>query len=395
MRLSTILATVAVTLALALPAAAEIYPRPTVDDMCGSASLIVEGRYEGEGIVRLARTYARPAELPADAETIHVPGLDILRLDVGPIWEEERRTIEPSSVVLFLEPAAGGTWEPLHLIRARSDDSRTAGSAGVVWIAEGRCHGYSQSIRPGPYDLVVRTETTQLWLPADVESLRDAIAVGLRGAETWRQALALPDATERAERLAGYLAPETSPDGERTTRLYAVKEPLAACGADAVAPLQAVLRKRPPVGWLTVAVETAGLLGRAAAPLVADIAPHVTSENGGLAQAAIGALGRSGSADALPALRSCLDDERFWVVEVTAKSLARLGDRASFDRIAARLPETPQADRAGLVSDVLLHLDALDPERARPLLDRYIEMPEMRSTVRFLRSVRAGAYRPK
>ncbi len=391
MRLPDLLVACAAVLALAVPAAAEILPRPSVDRMCQDAELIVEGRHDGRGVVSVTRLYRRPDGLAADTTHLRVPRLTEHALDLGAPWDETS-TLETDHVVLFLSAVEGseGTWEPLHTLRR---DAGRVGSAGTIWIADEHCHAYTQAINPGPYYLF-RVEPTQARrVPMTVAALRTAIEDGLRRAATWRETLALPDRVERAKRLAAYLDARSSPDGELDTRLYDVRAALAPLGADAVEPLRRVLAAKPGDWRLSVALDVVGDLGALAEPLLPVVIPLAASDNDSVLQGAMLALGKIGDSRGVPAVAAHLADERFWCVEIAAEALAGMRDVASFDAIAARLPETPDPTRAGPVSDVLRHLDSLDPERARPLLDRYIAMPEMASTVRFLRSVRKGAHR--
>ena len=89
----------------------------------------------------------------------------------------------------------------------------------------------------------------------------------------------------------------------------------------------------------------------------------------------LSALRTAGDPAAIPYVRPMLEVADAQVSANAATTLAAFGDRESFDAIAAVLPLKFKRDDFAQVRDLLHALHALDPNRARPLIERVANDP--------------------
>src|SRR5262245_47023884 len=222
---------VALIVARAPAATADLYAETDPYRDAGEVDLIVEGRVIGADRVNVLRVLFSKTPLPETRE-VRVDGLSRHDRGVGLLrGEKSRARIDAGEVLLLLDATKQeGTWRPHHLILedSSSGGDYTGGATGTFWVKDGTAWGYSQEMNPGPY--VFRSWGT-------AEALRAEIAKGLEARRAWESDLALADPVARARRLLRWLQPSTSPDGNRPHRRYAVREVLRGLGAPAVSVL--------------------------------------------------------------------------------------------------------------------------------------------------------------
>lgn len=331
--------------------AASIKPHPSAFRMANLAERIVEARVLDDGRVEAITDHFVAAGVTAP-RVFSVPSLAAMpRVPFD--WNE--RATEPirvDTVLLFLIAGDDGTWEPLHLLDGRA--------RGVVWFAGHEAWGYAQWINPGHYEL---TRWNLLdgpdALPASPAAVRREVATGLAARARWQRALAIADGQRRAEVLATWFSPATSPDGAHWRERWwpDLHDAARALGAPLVLPLAEVIANDADgeaVGFAARGLEDLQTGARGAVPA---------------AIARLRDLRGARAVDLLRLLRAAQDRRAIEVLrEYTAKAgafdaaeaglaLHRCGDREAAARLRARVPLA--ADGSLSIAEIAALLDAL------------------------------------
>ncbi len=194
----------------------------------------------------------------------------------------------------------------------------------------------------------------------------------------WQAVNALKDAKAKAARMASYPREATAPkaSGELHQEL---RKQMPQLGADAVPALIEVLRAGMTNGEdLNLPVLILCDIGRPAAPAV-PVLCELLEKPGKTSQYYIcSALETVRDPKAIPFLRPMLKLADMQAATEAAKALEAMGDKDSFDAIAALLPRL-QAVKSSMdelhMHDLLKVLHGMDKERAAPIVQRYMEDP--------------------
>ena len=253
----------------AVPATASLFPHYSVDKMCHMAEVIVEGTYVGTGRVQIQRLYTGSPPVPKESAIIEVPALEQHTLEIGERFTPgPGRLLVTRQVVLFLK-SVNDKWTPLATIGH--------GSCGVIWYDEEACYRYFQFVNPGPYGLKKSDANhPSPDVPGSIAQVRQEIAEGLANAREWRRTLAIADKSAKAEALARYLLPSTSPKGDKGTHRYSVLTELRPLGRDAVPALIQVLRNAPENENVDTVVFTLKAIGPPAAAALPELIALLT-----------------------------------------------------------------------------------------------------------------------
>jgi len=191
----------------------------------------------------------------------------------------------------------------------------------------------------------------------------------------FQRVLSISDPNEKAVRLCRYISPRMAPKNYRGQYDWLVRQHLRELGEFAVKPLVATLAKAEPGHKLDTVVLTIFDIGRPANPAVPYLLRMLEQKSGTSAYYILGALQAIGDANAIDAVRPFLADKDMQVRSQAAVTLAWLGDKDSFDRIVAAIPEEIKEQNNLNVSDMCVYvadmcgaLYRLDPARARPVI---------------------------
>jgi len=286
---------------------AEMFPCYTVDAMCDEAEAIIEGTCLGTNNVRIDKIHKSSILLRKESRTIEVSRLDEHSRTPWNGFRDGAETLETSNLVLFLVQDKTGKWESISTIK----DNGKCGSCGLFWFDDLTCYGYRQMMNPGPY-VLLSAKASQWRIPKTIGDLMTDIKTGLANSREWRRSLVTKDPTEKAQALARYLLKSTSPKGDKGTYLWAVRQPMAALGKDAVPALIQVLRTAPAGEKLDPAVLILYDIGPPAAQAIPDPIPLLAEPNRVFTGYILSALGSTGDLTAVPHLEKYLEskDER-------------------------------------------------------------------------------------
>jgi HEAT repeat protein len=169
-------------------------------------------------------------------------------------------------------------------------------------------------MNPGPYFLFSAKDSKDFqWrLPKTLDDLRADVKVGLANSREWRRSLSIENRAERAQALARYLLKSTSPKGDKGTYRWAVRQPLASLGKDAVPALVQVLRTAPAGAKLDPAVLILYDIGRPGAQAIPDLVALLGKPDRVFTGYVLSALGSTGDPRAIPYLEKYVGgtDER-------------------------------------------------------------------------------------
>ncbi len=370
-RMGPVRAALASFLCLAAGAQAGLLPYASVQQMCLKSDLVVAGTHLGGGKVRVSRVFHAPDAAVEAGGSIEVPSIPRHTKVLG--WSgKDGASIEADRVVLFLQQSGDGTLVPIYAVGS--------GSQGLFWLDDKVCYGYSQVMNPGPYRLVAsRPDARRSRIPAGPAGLRARIDLGLRLRKRWEAIQAVEDRAERARRMAAYLLPRTAPQGYADS--VDLRKAIRSLGADAVPALIDVLgRARADDNVNTTVLALYDIGGahqeavRKAVPALCrllDNPPGRTSPYYILCP-----LTAAGDPRAVPHVRPMLERPSKQVRGQAARALAAMGDRASFESIAGLIEDPPKPqDHTGYTLELARALFELDPQRARPIIQRVESSP--------------------
>jgi hypothetical protein len=244
---------------------AEQFDRSSVRALCAEAKAIVVGSVIDGDRVRVEKWIQPDPSTQPLPETITIARLSQHRLRPGwPSNIPQPAELPVRRFVAFLKQK-DGHWECLSTV-ADPPAGAECGSSGLFWILDDTCYAYCQYASPGPYYLCPVADLRRDsdfhphidWLePVTNEALLLAeIDAGLKDLAAWNAALAEPDPTKKAMRLAAYYLPGTSPVGKRRTFRFKVEDHLSKLEGAAVPALVKALESRQPGDDLTALLWT-------------------------------------------------------------------------------------------------------------------------------------------
>jgi HEAT repeat protein len=103
----------------------------------------------------------------------------------------------------------------------------------------------------------------------------------------------------------------------------------------------------------------------------------------------LSALLSIGDPAAIPHIRPFLKSKEFRVAVTAAQALTALKDNDSFDEMAALVPEEPtkENDQANYVCDLLNALYDMNPEKAKPIVEKTAKHPVMAGHRRIIKGL--------
>jgi len=347
---------------------ADLVPRPFVQVMCEEAELIVEGLCVGGDRVAVGRVWKAPAGFAETTLTIeHLPEYE-KSLGANRKFPEQ---VDADGIVLFLSRHVEG-WTPIHECK----QERGYAAPGLFWFDERHCYGFGDGLFGG-YALARGHRGDESFrVPETIDALTTEIEQGLRMAREWREIRDQPPHV-RAAVLAKYLSPRTRPAGYRAYGDRIVLPRVLDAGDYGIAALVAVLDNAEPGDCLNEALWILHEFhadAQPAIPAMLRLFDHPGKTSTG---AIFSALRSTGDPVVVPALRKGLSDPDRKVACYAAQGLGEFGDRESFAKIAALLPNPAEEKDDHLVLGLLTSLKQLDPTRARPLIERAANDPLM------------------
>lgn len=353
-------------------------PQYGLVELCEKGELIVEGKWDGGEQVAVTRVFKRPKSFAAETKQISVSGLGQLSR-VATVNFAAKKKIETKNVTLFLTRDAknAASWAPIDVI--------DQGSCGVFWWDDQTCYTYVQIMNPGGYELVSGddesfwSEVLKLQGEGNVDraALQKRIENGLVAVERYATVNAVPDRQKRARFLVRYLSKRDSPDPTGAYFITAGKA-LAELKEDAVPALVAAIEANPTGEDNYHLILPLYRMGKAAAPAKAVLL-KVLERQGVNSVPAINALEKLEDRSVIPQLRTCLGSPVIGANYEAAHLLAKYGDRESFDTIVTLIPPKVTESTRHEISRLLHDLHALDPQKARPLVQKYANDPAMKS----------------
>ncbi len=203
---------------------------------------------------------------------------------------------------------------------------------------------------------------------------------GLVTTREWESVKAIKDPQAKAKKMAAYMREATAPKG--AGMLYReLREEMPKLGADAVPELIEVLRAGMTNGEdLNLPVLILCSIGRPATPAV-PVLCELLEKSGKTSQYYIcSALKTAADPKAIPFVRPILKLADMQAATEAAEALEAMGDKDSFDAIAALLPRLHPTrgsmDLEQLV-DLLKVLHSMDKERAAPIVKPYLDDPDV------------------
>ena len=253
--------------------------------------------------------------------------------------------------------------QPLYLIGD--------GSGGVFWLSDDACYRYFQPMNPGGYALTKCQMT-----PGD---LHNQIEVGLAVAKEWEAVKALKDPKAMAEGMTVYLRHATWPSGYEGEFYRELRERMPKLGTDAVSPVVEVLRAGMKAGEdLNLPVLILYDIGRPAQPAVPVLLELLEKPGKTSRYYICSALKTTADKKAIPFVRPMLKVDDMQTSVEAAQALKAMGDKGSFDSIAALLPKLKPV-RSSMdvlwMDDLLTVLAQMNRQAAEPIINRYFADP--------------------
>jgi hypothetical protein len=391
-----------ILLSLTGTALADLGPSQTVDEMCNTADLVIEGTWDGNGAVKIEKVY-KESNSAGSGEQVQVPALKRLSLHsrdwgldgneeapLDPGIEAKPKPIPAKTAVLFLT-RIGGTheqWEPIGLCGT----DNVVGSRGVFWLVGDEVFGYEQRMNPGPLSLCkgrAGDHPLTLWsIPPDGNSLRRLIGIGLRNSAQWRVAMAMTDPNAKAGALARFLLPRTLPTADTGTFPYRTGTELASLRGAGLKAVLAVLKDvrdgDPGLGVDTALIAATHVFQKlegdgdtlsGAIPVLRRLAERPRQA---YPRFLLEALKAAGDANAPALIAGLLKHADPNVRMDAAFALVTEKEVGYFDHIAAILPKEIKPDQAGHVARILCLLHELDPARAKAIIESVVDAPALR-----------------
>ena len=343
-RVRLIVAATCILLIFPAPASkAGILPTPSVTRLCAEATVIAEGDCVGNGRVKVIKIYKGSEQTGTNSEIV-VAGLEKCSKRIRNSGQNDVENIQTDHVLLFMDSQL----RPLYLVGD--------GSGSVFWLNDDACFRYYQLMNPGGYTLMK--------IEMKPGTLRSEIAVGLAVATEWEAIKALKDSKVMAEKMTAYLREATWPKGYHGEFYRELRERMPKLGADAVSPVVEVLRATMKAGensnFPVLILAGIGKPAQATVPLLLELLekPGKTSR-----YYICAALRAAGDPQAIPAIRLLLSPDDMQTAVEAAGALAALGDKQSFDAVAALLWKV-KAERKDQLGELLSTLHKMDSEKA-------------------------------
>jgi hypothetical protein len=191
----------------------------------------------------------------------------------------------------------------------------------------------------------------------------------------FQRVLRISDPNEKAVRLCRYISPAMAPKNYRGRYDWLVRIDLRELGKCAVKPLVDILANAEPDHNLDTAVLTIFDIGKPAKAAVPYLLRMLDQRSCSSTYYLLAALRTTGDLTVVDSVRPFLADKDVQVRSQAAVTLAWLGDKDSFDRIVAAIPEEIKEQNNLNVSDMCVYvadmcgaLYRLDPARARPVI---------------------------
>lgn len=293
--------------------------------MCADADAIVLGEQkEGDNVTVIK--WLRPPSTPGPPpETMVIAHLGEHTKDINAYWSKTERLFSPAintrRFVAFLTRRGDEWWS-----MATYDISGYCGSCGLVWIDQGKCYRYIQSMNPGPYDLTDEAIYPDAikWNLKTEKDLLAAIDVGMADAVKWRESLVIKDGPTKAAALAAYAMASTSPEQPRKTYRSRVREPLIALGKSAVPAIRHQIASYKEGDSLYELVQAIHFIGASARDLAPDLLPLLQMPDRVDPGYVLGALGAIGDKSAIPQIQPFLNHSQENVREAAREALKKL-----------------------------------------------------------------------
>lgn len=368
------------------PARREMLPHPSVFRMANQARAIVEGQANGKGVVTITKRWLVQ---PGDqiGATIAVPSLVSMSKMPGPLARIAGAVpIQPVAVLLFLQDnPKGNTWVPMHLIGKAA--------RGVIWETKAAPWGYTQTMNPGPYSLRQwQFFEGERQVEATMNRVRTLVAAGVTARGKWQQTLAIGDPIQRANALANWFSPETSPDGKwwRERVWPDLQKASADLGEVMVKPLTRIVKASTSPHAVATAADALGRLG----PRARDGAPALIARLRDLSGAEpiflVRALRRLADPRAQDVLRDLVAHKDLPVAMEAAIALHASGGDGAVEMLVERMPAVIDArHQLGVVSQMLEFVHDHQPELAEKLVvNRYLDCRQLMMRRPWLRRIR-------
>jgi len=266
----------------------------------------------------------------------------------------------------------------------RMGETNSLGVMGEQDIQPVNMKGYFESFLPDD-----RVDSVKAYAAAHPE-VADRVQRWLDRLATtaeWEAVKAIEDPQAKARRMAAYMRETTAPKG--AGMLYGeLRQEMPKLGADAVPELIEVLRAGMTNGEnLNRPVLILFDIGRPAAPAVPVLCELLQKPGKTFQYYICSALKTAGDPKAIPFVRPILKLPDMQAATEAAEALEAMGDKDSFDAIAALLPQLKPV-RSNMdelfMHDLLKVLHSMDKERAAPIVKRYLEDPAFAASRDFL-----------
>ena len=350
-----------------------ILPRSSVQKMCFTADLILTGTHIGNGKLRVEHVFYECVPTTKTIKTVDIPSIPKHSKIINEFFVRGKDVppINTKRLVLFLIKAKDGTLEPIHMIGK--------GSQGLFWYDDGACYGYTQVVNPGPYCLTrSKPGISRGRIPNGRIAMWEEIKIGLEQRIQWEAIAATEDPVARAHKMAAYLLPHTAPEGY--TGSVNLRKKIREIGPEALPALVEVIKRAKHGDNLNTTVLILYDIGlsypealRPAVPLLCDLLqnPGPTS-----CYYILSPLKAAGDPQAISFVRPLLKHNSKQVRGQAARALAAMKDLESFTSITALIEDPPNPkDRVGYTLEAARSLFELDPERARPIIEKIESHP--------------------
>jgi hypothetical protein len=193
----------------------------------------------------------------------------------------------------------------------------------------------------------------------------------------FQRVLGISNPKEKAARLCRYLTPGKAPKNYRGRYNGAIRIHIRKLGLAAVNPLVDILAAAKPRDKLDTVVLALYDIGKPAKSAVPYLVRMLEQKSRTTTCYILSALKTTGDVTIAGSVRPFLADKNLQVRAQAAETLAWIGDKESFDQIAAAIPEEIKehtylnvSDVCVYVSDMCEALYRLDPVRARPIIKK-------------------------
>lgn len=349
-----------------------LLPHETIQQMCFTSDLIIDGAHIGYGKVHVNHIFYKSMPTIVRPKTIYVYSITKHSRIVDEIFMKGKDVppITTNRLVLFLIKSKDGRLQPVDMIGN--------GSQGLFWYDDKMCYGYEQVINPGPYCLVASKPRGSGRIPKDKNAMWKEIKIGLEQRIRWEAIEMIKDPNERARQMATYLLPDTAPEGYAQS--VDLRRAIRKIGAAAVPALVEVLEKAKPEDRLNTTVLTLYDIGHihpdALRPVVSALCKLLSNPGSNSLYYILSPLTAARDQRAILYVRPMLKHKDKQVRGQAARALAAMKDQKSFNEIAILIEESNNPDdRLNYTLELARSLFELDPNRARPIIEHVESVP--------------------